>query len=637
MALTLTFDQTGAGIPAGQVDRARTDIVSTGPVGTRAYPVQITIGSVPVGATADLALLDEAPGSNPLLEQVDATHWTLTFDKDCWGPFRVRSRANRDGQVLESVVRRISIRSPRRGMHYPALSERTDPGATSVPTVPSVALTEMNEGSTNRSRVDYDRAVVEEIERIDQLAFEEIADHGAQHASNGSDPIPAATSVVGGGMSAADKSKLDGIASNINSQAATAQATAVAAGAAASAAASAATTAQSTANTAVANAATAQSTANTAVTNAATAQATADAAVPKSTYDANSIVKADSDNTPIVLVVPASAFVGRKASGGIVAMTPAEAAALLGDLVPNSLFDANSLLVANVDDTPLALSVAASRIVGRKSTGNIAALTAAEVGRILGTDNPYLSAPNTPHADDREVVDSADLINDWGLSIWNADDGVAVTSRAGEVDPRSQHTTITTYRSTMKNGRIFFQGPGPNKTCLIYKSLSAVTDGTVLWARVGGQAQNAAGPTTSSLGAIGIFASNSSGGAPTLNSGNRMSVLANSDGVDTKLQFRVRIAGSPTTADGKALNMTPPDLVGLYVSGGNTQVLPFWKDSRTGAEWIGASLQQTPGSTWMTSLDKFGFHAFSGVAGALNFGVVELGFLRRCASWPGIY
>lgn len=168
MGLSLTFDQTGAGIPAGQVDRARTDIVSTGPAGTRAYPVQITIGSVPVGATADLALLDEAPDSNPLLEQVDATHWTLTFDKDCYGPFRIRSRANRDGVVVESVVRRITIRSPRLSLQYPALSERTDPGATNVPTVPSVALTEMNEGGTNRSRVDFDRQMVDALEAMDE-------------------------------------------------------------------------------------------------------------------------------------------------------------------------------------------------------------------------------------------------------------------------------------------------------------------------------------------------------------------------------------------------------------------------------------------------------------------------------------
>lgn len=52
--------------------------------------------------------------------------------------------------------------------------------------------------------------------------------------------------------------------------------------------------------------------------------------------------------------------------------------------VPKSLFDANTILAADSDNTPAALSVAASRIVGRKASGGIGALTAAEVKAILG-------------------------------------------------------------------------------------------------------------------------------------------------------------------------------------------------------------------------------------------------------------
>lgn len=51
--------------------------------------------------------------------------------------------------------------------------------------------------------------------------------------------------------------------------------------------------------------------------------------VTKATYDANSIVKADSDDTPIVLAVPASRIVARLAAGGIVAATVAEIKTLL--------------------------------------------------------------------------------------------------------------------------------------------------------------------------------------------------------------------------------------------------------------------------------------------------------------------
>lgn len=51
--------------------------------------------------------------------------------------------------------------------------------------------------------------------------------------------------------------------------------------------------------------------------------------------------------------------------------------------VPKSLFDANSIIYAKTDDTPLALVVGASTIVGRKSTGDIVALTATETRTIL--------------------------------------------------------------------------------------------------------------------------------------------------------------------------------------------------------------------------------------------------------------
>jgi len=46
----------------------------------------------------------------------------------------------------------------------------------------------------------------------------------------------------------------------------------------------------------------------------------------KDIWDANTIVKADVDNTPIALTVGASTFVGRRSTGSIVAMTPAQSA-----------------------------------------------------------------------------------------------------------------------------------------------------------------------------------------------------------------------------------------------------------------------------------------------------------------------
>jgi hypothetical protein len=165
MAITLTFDQPGSGIPSGSIDRGRTDIKNTGPVGSpRAHPVTITVGSIPPAALVDVVLLDEPPGANPLLTELAPDTWTLEFDVGCWGPFRVRVTATASGDVVSSVTRRISIRSPGYHIDYPGLAERYDPNATLVPTVPSVELTEMNEGSTNRPLVDFHRQMVEAIE-----------------------------------------------------------------------------------------------------------------------------------------------------------------------------------------------------------------------------------------------------------------------------------------------------------------------------------------------------------------------------------------------------------------------------------------------------------------------------------------
>ena len=67
--------------------------------------------------------------------------------------------------------------------------------------------------------------------------------------------------------------------------------------------------------------------------------------------------------------------------------------------VAKALFDAHSILMAVSDNTPVALPVAASRILGRKSTGNIAALTAAELLTIInvaaGAD---VTADNVPQS-----------------------------------------------------------------------------------------------------------------------------------------------------------------------------------------------------------------------------------------------
>jgi hypothetical protein len=60
------------------------------------------------------------------------------------------------------------------------------------------------------------------------------------------------------------------------------------------------------------------------------AQATATAAVPKATYDAHTVLAATTDNTPAAVTVAEQTIVGRKTGGNITALTAAETKTLLG-------------------------------------------------------------------------------------------------------------------------------------------------------------------------------------------------------------------------------------------------------------------------------------------------------------------
>jgi hypothetical protein len=87
--------------------------------------------------------------------------------------------------------------------------------------------------------------------------------------------------------------------------------------------------------------------------------------VPKSLYDAYSILYADTDNTPAALTVGASTFVGRKAAGGISAMTAAEARTILN--VADGA-TSNTGTVTSVGITPgTGISVSGSPVTGSGS------------------------------------------------------------------------------------------------------------------------------------------------------------------------------------------------------------------------------------------------------------------------------
>lgn len=76
-------------------------------------------------------------------------------------------------------------------------------------------------------------------------------------------------------------------------------------------------------------------------------------------------------------------------TGGGVSLPIAESdvTGLVADLaakVPKSLFDANTVLAANSDDTPAAVTMGASTILARLAAGNIKAASVAEIMTLLG-------------------------------------------------------------------------------------------------------------------------------------------------------------------------------------------------------------------------------------------------------------
>jgi hypothetical protein len=91
--------------------------------------------------------------------------------------------------------------------------------------------------------------------------------------------------------------------------------------------------------------------------------------------------------------------------------------AYVDDVVLKSLFDAYSILAADTDNIPAALTVGASTIVGRKATGGIVALSASEARTILNvadgaTANAKASGAELDTGTDDTKFATAKAIND---------------------------------------------------------------------------------------------------------------------------------------------------------------------------------------------------------------------------------
>ena len=103
-----------------------------------------------------------------------------------------------------------------------------------------------------------------------------------------------------------------------------------------------------------------------------TTNVNASGAVMETDFNAGTFLYATSDNTPE-------------------AKTVAEVNALLGfdnaAYVTKTLYDANTILYATSDNTPAALTITEQTIVGRKTGGNITALTATEIRTLINVED----------------------------------------------------------------------------------------------------------------------------------------------------------------------------------------------------------------------------------------------------------
>lgn len=122
--------------------------------------------------------------------------------------------------------------------------------------------------------------------------------------------------------------------------------------------------------------------------------------VAKALFDANTILKADSDNTPTALTMGASTILARLAAGNIVAATPAELRTLLALVIGTNVeawdatldalaaadWAANAIPIGTGANTLAQTAFAANTFPARSSSGNLVAKTITDAGLSLVDD-----------------------------------------------------------------------------------------------------------------------------------------------------------------------------------------------------------------------------------------------------------
>jgi hypothetical protein len=122
--------------------------------------------------------------------------------------------------------------------------------------------------------------------------------------------------------------------------------------------------------------------------------------VKKATYDANSVLIATADNTPIALVLGASTILGRQAAGDIVALTGAEALTITGGAaVDQTMYIGTTQVAINRATAPLTLAgITLTAPVLGTATGTALDLTVANTGNDIPLTVTQNDTTNNPDA-----------------------------------------------------------------------------------------------------------------------------------------------------------------------------------------------------------------------------------------------
>ena len=159
--------------------------------------------------------------------------------------------------------------------------------------------------------------------------------------------------------------------------------------------------------------------------------------------------------------VATAAVAANAGTGPVKLRGGAEAEVDLDDVVLKSLYDANSILAATADNTPAALTVAASTVVGRASSGNIVALTAAQQRTVAGVSLVNKAATTFPSVSDDNTAGYelgsiwADGTNDQAFVALDVSTGAAVWAYISPVILGGQLTITAATSGTATVGAAF--------------------------------------------------------------------------------------------------------------------------------------------------------------------------------------